>query len=114
MPAASTTYKPPSTGRSWLRGINNMPPSEVVTAALDHDGGREVTVYVPPDDVEAVVFAGDGGWHASRLSDRIEAAGIRSTMIVGVHGMADDDGRLKEYVPGFDEERYGAHENFFV
>src|SRR5688572_2576647 len=35
-------------------------------------------------------------------------------MIVGVHGLPDDDGRLKEYVAGFDPERFAAHEQFFV
>src|SRR5205807_1732687 len=35
-------------------------------------------------------------------------------MIVGVHGMADDDGRLREYIPGFDESRFAAYERFFV
>jgi enterochelin esterase-like enzyme len=35
-------------------------------------------------------------------------------MVVGVHGMPDDDGRLHEYVPGFDAERFAAHETFFV
>ena len=33
---------------------------EVVTETFAYDGGRQVTVYVPPDPPEAVVFAGDG------------------------------------------------------
>jgi hypothetical protein len=33
---------------------------ELVTEAFEYDGGRQVTVYVPPDGPEAVVFAGDG------------------------------------------------------
>jgi hypothetical protein len=33
---------------------------EFVTETFDYDGGRQVTVYVPPDPPEAVVFAGDG------------------------------------------------------
>ena len=33
---------------------------ELVTERLEYDGGRQVTVYVPPDPPEAVVFAGDG------------------------------------------------------
>jgi hypothetical protein len=32
---------------------------ELVTETLEYDGGRPVTVYVPPDSAEAVVFAGD-------------------------------------------------------
>jgi len=33
---------------------------EFVTETLDYGGGRQVTVYVPPDPPAAVVFAGDG------------------------------------------------------
>jgi pimeloyl-ACP methyl ester carboxylesterase len=33
---------------------------ELVTESLDYDGGREVTMYVPPEPPEAMVFAGDG------------------------------------------------------
>jgi hypothetical protein len=39
---------------------------EFVNETFDYDGGRQVTVYVPPDPPEAIVFAGDGqlisGW----------------------------------------------------
>ena len=87
---------------------------QLVTGTLEYDGGRQVTVYVPPDPPEALVFAGDGGWHTSRLSNTLEAASAPSTMIVGVHGLADDDARLLEYSPGFDAERFAAHEKFFV
>lgn len=87
---------------------------QLVTETLDFDGGRQVTVYVPQDRPEAVVFAGDGGWHIERLSEALESADSGPTMVVGVHGMTDDDGRLKEYVPGFEPERFDAHEKFFV
>jgi enterochelin esterase-like enzyme len=87
---------------------------EFVTETFEYDGGRQVTVYVPPDPAEAVVFAGDGGWHISRLGGALDPAMALSTMVVGVHGLPDDDGRLKEYVPGFDESRFAAHERFFV
>jgi hypothetical protein len=33
---------------------------ELVTETLDYDGGRPVTVYLPPAAPEAIVFAGDG------------------------------------------------------
>jgi hypothetical protein len=33
---------------------------EFVTETFEYDGGRQVTVYVPPDPPEAIVFAGDG------------------------------------------------------
>lgn len=87
---------------------------DLVTETFEYDGGRQVTVYLPPSPPEAIVFAGDGGWHISRLSEVLEDALAPSTMIVGVHGLEDDDGRLKEYVPGFDPERFAAHEQFFV
>jgi enterochelin esterase-like enzyme len=60
------------------------------------------------------VFAADGGWHVDRLVAALEAGGHRSTMVVAIHGMDDDEGRLHEYVPGFDEERFAAHERFFA
>jgi len=87
---------------------------EFVTETFAYDGGRQVTVYVPPAPPESVVFAGDGGWHISRLGEVLEAASAASTMIVGVHGLADDNARLQEYSPAFDAERFAAHEKFFV
>ena len=90
------------------------PSGGLVTETLDHDGGRQVTVHVPPDAPDSIVFAADGQWHIARLVEVLEAAGASSTMVVGVHGMGDDDERLKEYVPGFDAPRFAAHERFFV
>ncbi len=87
---------------------------QLVTETFNYDGGRQVTVYVPPDHSESIVFAGDGGWHISRLGEALEATNAPSTMIVGVHGLADDDARLREYSPVFDAERFAAHEQFFV
>ncbi len=87
---------------------------EFVTETFAYDGGRRVTAYVPPRPPEAVVFAGDGGWHILRLSEALEDSNTPPTMIVGVHGLPDDDGRLKEYVAGFDPERFAVHERFFV
>src|ERR1700722_1553043 len=86
---------------------------ELVTETFDYDGGRGVTVYVPPDPPEAVVFAGDGQGF-SKWGRFIEAADVPSTMIVGVHGLADEMPRLHEYSPVFDAERFAAHEKFFV
>jgi enterochelin esterase-like enzyme len=86
---------------------------ELVTETLDYDGGRHVTVYVPPGMPEAVVFAGDGQ-RISRWGGDLEAAGLPSTMIVGVHGLTDEKPRLHEYSPAFDEGRFAAHERFFV
>src|SRR5438876_10810896 len=86
---------------------------ELVTEWFEYDGGRLVTVYVPPDPPEAVVFAGDGQL-ISQWGGVLEAADVPSTMIVGVHRLADETLRLHEYSPGFDPERFAAHEEFFA
>jgi enterochelin esterase-like enzyme len=93
-----------------------MPPAagQLVTATLDYDGGREVTVYVSPAPAESIVFVADGGWHISRLAEVLAAANAVSTMIVGVHGPGDDNARLSEYLPAVDAERFTAYEKFFV
>jgi enterochelin esterase-like enzyme len=86
---------------------------ELVTETLDYDGGRKVTVYLPPDPPEAVVFAGDGQL-IPQWCESVAAAGAPSAMIVGVHRLADETLRLHEYSPGFDPKRFAAHETFFV
>jgi enterochelin esterase-like enzyme len=86
---------------------------ELVTETLAYDGGRRVTVYVPPHRPEAVVFAGDGQLIAP-WGDVLEVADVPSTMIVGAHRLADETLRLHEYSPGFDPVRFAAHEEFFV
>lgn len=87
---------------------------ELVTETFDYDGGRQVTVYVPPSPPEAVVFVGDGQV-AAQLGGVLEAAAdVPPTMLVGTHGLADEMARLHEYSPVFDEERFAAHERFFV
>jgi enterochelin esterase-like enzyme len=85
----------------------------LVTEAFDGDGGRRVTVYVPPDEPEAIVFAGDGQL-ISPWGGALEAADVPSTMVVGVHRLADETLRLHEYSPGFDPQRFAAHEELFV
>jgi enterochelin esterase-like enzyme len=86
---------------------------ELVTETFDYDGGRQVTVYVPPSPPEAIVFACDGQL-ISQWGGSLEAANVPSTMIVGVHRVDDETLRLHEYSPGFDPERFAAHEAFFV
>ena len=86
---------------------------EFVTEMFDYDGGRQVTVYVPPEPPEAVVFAGDGQ-RISQWGRFLEAADVPLTMIVGVHGLTDETLRLQEYSPVFDARRFAAHEKFFV
>lgn len=86
---------------------------ERVTETFDYDGGRQVTVHIPPGAPEAVVFAGDGQV-LSTWGDALEAAAVPPTMIVGVHRSPDETLRLHEYSPGLAPERFEAHETFFV
>jgi enterochelin esterase-like enzyme len=86
---------------------------ELVSETFEYDGGREVTAYVPPSEPEVVVFAGDGQV-ISQWGGVLETADVPSTMIVGAHRIADETLRLHEYSPGFDPERFAAHERFFV
>jgi enterochelin esterase-like enzyme len=88
---------------------------DLVTTTFEYDGGRPVTVYVPPDPPEAVVFAGDGQLISPWGRD-LEAADVPPTMIVGVHRTDDPDEmvRIGEYSPSIDAARFAAHERFFV
>jgi enterochelin esterase-like enzyme len=70
-------------------------------------------VYVPPGPPEAIVFAGDGQL-VEEWAEPLEAVDGPATMIVGVHRLADEMQRLHEYSPGFEPERFSAHEKFFV
>lgn len=84
-----------------------------VTETLEYDGGRQVTVYVPPDPPEAIVFAADGQ-RISKWGRLLAKPNVPSTMIVGVHGLTEETPRLHEYSPGFEPQRFAAHEKFFV
>jgi enterochelin esterase-like enzyme len=86
---------------------------KLLTETFDYDGGRQVTLYVPPVPPEAVVFAGDGQL-ISQWGGVLESAGVRPTMIVGTHRANDETLRLHEYSPVFDAKRFAAHEKFFV
>ncbi len=86
---------------------------DVVTETFDYDNGRQVTVYIPPDPPEAIVFASDGQM-ISQWGGTLEAADVPSTMVVCAHRVADETLRLHEYSPKFDPERFAAHERFFV
>jgi hypothetical protein len=86
---------------------------ELTSETFAYGGGREVTVYLPPEPPEAVVFAGDGQL-ISQWGVVLEAADVPSTMIVGAHRLGDETLRLQEYSPGFDPGRFAAHERFFV
>jgi enterochelin esterase-like enzyme len=93
---------------------NNGMAGNLIVETFDYDDGRQVTVYVPTDTPNSVVYAADGDWHTSRLAEALEAADARTTMVVGVHGTGDDDGRFHEYVPVVDPERFSAYERFFL
>ena len=85
---------------------------EFVTETFEYDGGRQVTVYVPPArprQSSSPVTVSD-----LAVGQVLEAADVPSTMIVGAHRLADETLRLHEYSPGFDPERFAAHEKFFV
>jgi enterochelin esterase-like enzyme len=86
---------------------------ELVTQTFNYDGGRQVTVYLPPVAPEAVVFAGDGQL-ISQWAGVLEAADLPQTMLVGTHRLDDEMLRLHEYSPVFDAERFAAHETFLV
>jgi hypothetical protein len=82
---------------------------ELVTERLEYDGGRQVTVYVPPDPPEAVVFAGDGQL-ISPWGGALEAAAVPPTMIVGAHRLADETLRrgVGQQAPGPSRQARGA------
>jgi enterochelin esterase-like enzyme len=86
---------------------------DLVTETFGYDGGRQVTAYLPHDPPQFLVFAGDGQL-ISRWGDVLAAAGAPATMIIGAHRLADETLRLHEYSPGFDPDRFSAHERFFV
>ncbi len=86
---------------------------EFVTETFDFDGGRQLTAYVPSGSPEAVVYAGDGQGIA-RWGMRLAGRDVPPTVVVGVHGLADETLRLHEYSPTFDPERFAAHEAFFA
>src|SRR5882757_1960713 len=88
---------------------------ELVTETFEYDGGRQVTVYVPPEPPEAVVFAGDGQL-ISQWGGHLETADVPPTMIVGAYRTGDTDEmvRIQEYSPSFNPERFAEHERFFV
>jgi enterochelin esterase-like enzyme len=86
---------------------------EFITETFAFDGRRQVTVYVPPDPPEAMVFAGDGQLLTSWATD-LEGIDVPATMVIGVHRLADESLRLHEYSPGFNPGRFAAHEAFLV
>lgn len=88
---------------------------EFLTETIDYDGGRQVTVYLPAEPPEAIVFAGDGHL-IGRWGTNLETADLPPTAVVGVYPKSAEDemARIAEYSPTFDEQRFAAHESFFV
>src|SRR5690606_31253572 len=88
-------------------------PHDLAVETWPFDGGRAAAAFVPRDPPEAVVFAGDGQliapWGAV-----LETADVPPTAVVAAHRIGDEEARLHEYSPGFDPERFAAHEAFFV
>jgi enterochelin esterase-like enzyme len=107
------------------------PSNDVLTGSLtDHvlesvhlAEGRRVTVYHPgsPNLSELpVVYATDGNMFAPfarRLDAAIERGVCPPVVIIAAHSAtADQRGnfRAMEYLPGFDDRRFDAHQRFFV
>jgi enterochelin esterase-like enzyme len=85
-----------------------------VTETFEYGGGRQVTAYLPAEMPEAVVFAGDGQL-ISQWGEFLNAADdVPPTLLVATHRVDDEMERLHEYSPGFEPERFAAHEKFFV
>ena len=85
----------------------------LVTEVFEYDDGRPVTVYIPRDPPQGIVFAGDGQL-ISQWGGVLDAAGLPPTMIIGAYRLDDETLRLQEYSPGFEPQRFAAHEQFFV
>ena len=86
---------------------------ELVSETFPFDGGRQVSVYVPTRPVETILYCGDGQLLPAWGSD-LEREDLPSTMIVGVHRLANETLRLHEYSAKFDPARFKAHENFLI
>ncbi len=86
---------------------------------------RKVTVYRPPghqpgDDVP-VIYATDGNMfapYARRLDAAIEAGDCPPVVVIAAHSAPMDqiNGNIRalEYLQGFDDRRFDAHQRFFI
>ena len=119
-----------------FRGVNAPPElasndpllGTSVEHAVDSDAlgeRRKVTVYRPlghaAGDNTPVIYATDGTMfapYARRLDAAIEAGICPPVVIVAAHSASFDPirGNLRaaEYLPGFDEQVYTAHQQFFM
>ena len=85
----------------------------LVTETFDFDGGRQVTVYVPPQPAQAIVYAGDGRM-VIQWCENLEVDTLPPVMIVGTDSREDQKQRLHEYSPAFDPEVFEPHAKFFM
>ena len=119
-----------------FRGVNAPPElasndplrGTSIEHAVDSDAlgePRKVTVYRPPGhaagDNTPVIYATDGTMfapYARRLDAAIQAGICPPVVIVAAHSASFDPirGNLRaaEYLPGFDEQVYTAHQQFFM
>jgi enterochelin esterase-like enzyme len=86
---------------------------------------RRVTVYRPPGHEPGenipVIYATDGNMfapYARRLDAAIESGLAPRVVVVAAHSAPADqvrgNQRALEYLPGFDDRRFDAHQRFFV
>lgn len=108
-----------------------VPSNDPVSGALfDHtiesaflESPRAITVYRPTEQHGSdlpVIYATDGNMfaaYARRLDACIEAGSCPPVVVVAAHAApADHRGNIRalEYLPGFDDQRFDAHQRFFV
>lgn len=110
-----------------------LPSNDPLVGMLaDHDvesaafgGPRRVTVYCPdghqPGEAIPVVYATDGNMfapYARRLDAAIEAGSCPRVIVIAAHAAPMDQvrGNIRalEYLRGFDDARFAAHQEFFV
>ncbi len=119
-----------------FRGVNAPPElasnDPITGSSIDHEvpssamaGSRTVTVYRPPghepgEDIP-VVYATDGNMfspYARRLDAAIAAGICPRVVVVAAHAAPADqiqgNQRALEYLLGFDDRRFDAHQRFFV
>jgi enterochelin esterase-like enzyme len=139
-----TPLQGPAAGISMSRGSHDgrfrgpnapdeLPSNDpLVGSTFDHavESGalgepRRVTVYRPPDHTVGedvpVVYATDGNMlapYARRLDAAIEAGRCPRVVVVAAHAAPADsirgNQRALEYLMGFDDRRFDAHQRFFV
>jgi enterochelin esterase-like enzyme len=105
--------------RAWNGSMKSpLRDFRIFSDSLNED--RTLTVYVPEDQAGPstdlpVLLCADGQWvgyFARRIHEEIQAGRIAPIALVGVH--TSEDTRNCDYVFGFHEARYEAHEHFVL